>query len=120
MNTGQRLVELSGLPSGSALTHFAAIVLGSGGTGEARFAHRMGVVSKLATVEISTVAPRQPEGVSEHGGNSEICACDQDVSVLHVPATAFVLAKHKGVSVFSKSSFSINLLDGDKGVRHVV
>lgn len=32
MNTGQRLVELSGLPSGSALAHFAAITQ-TGGTG---------------------------------------------------------------------------------------
>ncbi len=39
MNVGQRLVQLSGLPSGSALAHFAAIVQGNG-SGQTIFAHR--------------------------------------------------------------------------------
>lgn len=39
MNTGERLAQLSGLQSGSALAHFAAIVQGSG-SGQTIFAHR--------------------------------------------------------------------------------
>ena len=43
MNTGERLVALSGLPSGSALEHFAAITHTGGGTGQTVFAHRFDV-----------------------------------------------------------------------------
>lgn len=43
MTTGQRLVELSGLPSGSALAHFSAITHTGGGTGQTVFAHRSNV-----------------------------------------------------------------------------
>lgn len=43
MNTGERLVALSGLPSGSALAHFAAITHTGGGTGQTVFAHRSDV-----------------------------------------------------------------------------
>lgn len=45
MNTGQRLVQLSGLPSGSALAHFAAITQTSG-TGGLVFASTFSVVSE--------------------------------------------------------------------------
>lgn len=40
MNTGERLIALSGLPSGSALAHFAAITQQVGGSGQTIFAHR--------------------------------------------------------------------------------
>ena len=43
MNAGQRLVQLSGLPSGTALAHFAAITQTSGGAGQTVFAHRCDV-----------------------------------------------------------------------------
>lgn len=52
MNVGQRLVQLSGLPSGSALAHFAAIVQGSG-SGQTIFAHRFGVTTSQQTMAVS-------------------------------------------------------------------
>ena len=52
MNTGERLIALSGLPSGSALAHFAAITQTSGGTGQTVFAHRCDVSIVEASLSV--------------------------------------------------------------------
>lgn len=52
MNTGERLIALSGLPSGSALAHFAAITHTGGGTGQTVFAHRSDVSIVQASLSV--------------------------------------------------------------------
>lgn len=55
MNTGQRLVELSGLPSGSALAHFAAITqTGGTGPGETRLVNLAAVCSSERRLELKS------------------------------------------------------------------
>ena len=70
MNTGQRLVELSGLPSGSALAHFAAITQTSGAGGvvfTSTFSvvsqrEESRVVSRTKKPEVSEL-PRRPDSI---------------------------------------------------------
>ena len=56
MNSGQRLVALSGLQSGSAASHFLAIVQGTGtgtGTGSTVIAYRSDVLVSTPTTRIA-------------------------------------------------------------------
>ena len=64
MNTGQRLASLSGLPSGSALAHLAAISTGTG-TGETVFADRMAVTVSQATYTVVSRAKRPAQALPE-------------------------------------------------------
>jgi hypothetical protein len=53
--TGERLVELSGLPTGTALDHLLAIETGGGtGTGETIYVDR--IAAELADAVLGTVA----------------------------------------------------------------
>ena len=54
MNAGQRLVELSGLPSGSALAHLAAITQSVGAGGGLIIAHRATAVATQRKAHIAT------------------------------------------------------------------
>lgn len=54
MNAGQRLVELSGLTSGTALAHFAAITQTGGGPGETVFAAGFTAVAQQAETRVFT------------------------------------------------------------------
>ena len=57
MNTGQRLVSLSGLPTGSAMAHLLAIQTGTGtGPSETIFASRFNVVAADDRLEITRKA----------------------------------------------------------------
>lgn len=59
MNTGQKLVALSGLSSGTALTHLLAITQGSG-AGRTVFASRMTVCIESRTTASSPARAQQP------------------------------------------------------------
>lgn len=52
MNTGQRLVALSPLPSATALAHLLALTTGTGGTGATVFAQRLVVSSTEARARV--------------------------------------------------------------------
>lgn len=69
MNTGQRLVSLSGLPSGSALAHLMEITTGTGtGTGETIYASKLFVITgeqrHVFVQPTMRTAPSAPEPLS--------------------------------------------------------
>lgn len=98
MNTGQLLVSLSGLPSGSALAHLMAITAGTG-TGETIYAHRMTVVasqrSTTVTNRVKRTAPSEASrsGVAQKADSKYAYALTQParVSVLTSSDSLFVL-----------------------------
>ena len=109
MNTGQLLVSLSGLPTGSAMTHLMAITTGSGtGTGETIFAHQMTVVASQRSTTVTSrakrTAPSEPlrSGVAQKADSKYAYALTQPtrVSVLTSIDAVFVLdtANSKTVS----------------------
>lgn len=60
MNSGQRLVALSGLQSGSAASHFLAIVQGTGtGTGSTVIAYRSNVQMATPTLRATSREKRR-------------------------------------------------------------
>lgn len=59
---GQRLVSLSGLPSGSAQAHLLAITTGTG-TGETIYAPRMTVVTQQRTATVTSRPKRAAQRV---------------------------------------------------------
>lgn len=65
MNTGQRIVALSKLPSGTALTHLLAITTGGGGTGETVFASRMSVTLSTIKMTVSQKPKREAPSAVE-------------------------------------------------------
>ena len=89
MNTGQRLVELSGLPSGSALAHFAAITQ-TGGTGPGSLLF----VSKAA-VQISYPEHRYHNEAVQ----SFVLDTGNEASVTSGNKTAFVSTRREAVAV---------------------
>ena len=97
MNTGERLIALSGLPSGSALAHFAAITQTSGAGGLV-FASTFSVVSQREEGRVVSRAkkpvisdqPRRPESIDARKSAafvfrsspaSYVKTCDDDVLV---------------------------------------
>ena len=64
MNAGQRLVALSGLPSGSAASHFLAIVQGTG-TGATVIAYRSDVQVSTPVLRITSRPKRRVQPQQE-------------------------------------------------------
>ena len=113
MNTGERLVALSGLPSGSALAHFAAITQ-TGGTGPGGLL----LVSKAA-VQISYPEHR----CHDEAAQSFVLDTGNEASVTSDNKTAFVRTGREAVAVSalrnsltvsSKSAAAVVTLDQEE------
>ena len=101
MNTGQRLVELSGLPSGTALAHFAAIAQTSGGTGQTVFAHRCDV--SIVEASLSVLRKAKKSSLDDAPRSSEIDARRKTVHVfIGEPESARIIAATDEITVVQK------------------
>ena len=100
MNVGQRLVQLSGLPSGSALAHFAAIVQGSG-SGQTIFAHRCDV--SIVEASLSVLRKAKKSSLDDAPRSSEIDARRKTVHVfIGEPESARIIAATDEITVVQK------------------
>lgn len=101
MNAGQRLVQLSGLPSGSALAHFAAITHTGGGTGQTVFAHRSDVSIVQASWSVLRKANKSVSDDAQRG--REIDARRKTVHVfIGEPESARIIAATDEITVVQK------------------
>lgn len=101
MNTGQKLVELSGLPSGSALAHLLAITQGTG-TGRTVFAARMAVCIEYPQV---TLVQRSAEcSVATKQAETETTQKDKPnrITALSKPARVDVTTRQPALFVVQK------------------
>lgn len=108
---GQRLVSLSGLPSGSALTHLLAITTGTG-NGETIYAHRMLVVTEQRAMAVTNRAKRttqtaeveaSPKPAQSQGGKYAYALTKTDaIAVLTSDDEVFVLDKVSSETVSTK------------------
>lgn len=113
MNTGERLVALSGLPSGSALAHFAAITQ-TGGTGPGSLL----LVSKAA-VQISYPEHRYHREAAQSfvldtGNEASVTSGDKAAFVTTRREAVAVAAANEAVTISSKSAAAVVTLDQEE------
>lgn len=106
MNTGERLVALSGLPSGSALAHFAAITQ-TGGTGPGSLL----LVSKAA-IQISYPEHRYHREAAQSfvldtGNEASVTSGDKAAFVTTRREAVAVSAMNEAVTISSKSAAAV-------------
>lgn len=101
MNTGERLAQLSGLPSGSALAHLVAITQTGGGTGQTVFAHRSDVSIVQASWSVLRKANKSVSDDAQRG--REIDARRKTVHVfIGEPESARIIAATDEITVVQK------------------
>ena len=122
MNTGQRLVELSGLPSGSALAHFAAITqTGGTGPGEHVASFRCAVVTGQRRHFVSTLQPKPTGATDVRQALREVDSREEnDAYVKTAGAAVSVRSVQESVFVTSTYEQSLSVFEGDKGVIYVM
>lgn len=114
MNTGERLVELSGLPSGSALAHFAAITQ-TGGTGPGSL-----LLASKAAVQISYPEHRYHREAAQSfvldtSSNEASVTSDNKAAFVTTRREAVaVSAMNEAVTISSKSAAAVVTLDQEE------
>lgn len=102
MNSGQRLVALSGLQSGSAASHFLAIVQGTGtGTGSTVIAYRSDVQVSTPKLHIAALKKHRTQPQER-----------REPAVIRARAgrkNAYVTSSVSGISVFTGQPDSLNV-----------
>lgn len=79
MNTGQRLVALSGLASGTALAHFAAITQSVGAGGGLLIAHRATAVATQRKAHIT--APPSTNELLDYSSEPSVSESDETQTI---------------------------------------
>lgn len=116
MNTGQKLVELSGLSSGSALAHLLAITQGTGtGVDKVVFASQMTVC--LENDQLTVVSsPRKEPVVSAKEATLEVSRKENRLYSFYTPSSLSVLTASNTLCIESRPSRSVAVLTRPKEV----
>lgn len=116
MNTGQKLVELSGLSSGSALAHLLAITQGTGtGVDKVVFASQMTVC--LENDQFSVVSSQRKEPVvSAKEATFEVSRKENRLYSFYTPSSLSVLTASNTLCIESRPSRSVAVLTRPKEV----